>query len=175
MKNFIFVLFVLGCVETVHAQYQVTDNGSAVQFKIKNLGFGVAGSFTGLDGKIQFDLNKMPEASFDVSVDANSINTGINMRDDHLRKESYFDVTKFPRIKIVSTKITNQAKNSYLFSGKLTIKNRTKDISFPFTAEPQDGGYIFKGSFKMNRKDFDIGGSSTISDQLEVTLNVYAK
>lgn len=175
MKKFVFLLLISVCVETVYAQYQVTDNGSAVQFKIKNLGFGVTGSFTGLDGKIQFDPNKMPEASFDVSVDANAINTGIDMRDDHLRKESYFDVTKYPRIKIVSTKITSEAKNRFLFSGKLTIKNRTKEISFPFTAEPHDGGYIFKGSFRMNRKDFDIGGSSTISDQLEVTLNVYAK
>jgi hypothetical protein len=34
---------------------------------------------------------------------------------------------------------------------------------------------LFKGSFKLNRRDFDIGGSSTIANQLTVSLSVFAK
>ncbi|MBS1598839.1 MAG: YceI family protein [Bacteroidetes bacterium] len=175
MNRFVFLILISISSTFANAQYQVADNGSSVQFKIKNLGFGVSGSFGGLQGKILFDPGKLEDAVFDVSIDANSVNTGIDMRDDHLRKESYFDVTKYPRIRIVSTKITNTGKNNFLFSGKLTIKNQTKDISFPFTVEQVSAGYLFKGSFKVKRKDFGVGGNSTISDELEVSLNVNAK
>jgi polyisoprenoid-binding protein YceI len=158
------------------AQYKPSDRGSSVQFKIKNLGFNVNGSFSGLDGNIQFDPNDLATSNINVSIDANTINTDNNMRDNHLRNDSYFDVKNYPRIHFTSTKITPSNKNGTLFIfGKLTIKNQTKDISFPFTATPSDDGYLFKGTFKINRKDFGVGGSSTISDELEISLEILSK
>jgi polyisoprenoid-binding protein YceI len=147
-----------------------------VQFKIRNLGFNVNGSFSGLDGNIQFDPNNLTAANFDVSIDANTVNTDNNMRDNHLRNETYFDVKNYPRIHFVSTKITTSNKTGILFIfGKLTIKNQTKEISFPFTTTPINEGFLFKGTFKINRKDFGVGGSSTISDDLEVSLSILSK
>src|SRR5450432_270340 len=91
-------------------KYKPEDQGSSVQFKIRNLGFNVNGSFSGLDGNIQFDPNNLAASNFDVSVDANTINTDNNMRDNHLRKDTYFDVKNYPRIRFVSTKITTSNK-----------------------------------------------------------------
>ncbi|HXB30313.1 MAG TPA: YceI family protein [Puia sp.] len=157
-------------------QYKPEDQGSSVQFKIKNLGFNVNGSFSGLDGSIQFDPSNLAVSNFDVSVDANTVNTDNNMRDNHLRKDTYFDVKNYPRIRFVSTKVTASNKAGILFMfGKLTIKNQTKDISFPFTATLSNEGYLFNGTFKINRKDFGVGGTSTISDELEVSLNISSK
>jgi polyisoprenoid-binding protein YceI len=157
-------------------RYKPEDQGSSIQFKIKNLGFNVNGSFSGLDGNIQFDPNNLTASNFDVSIDANTVNTDNNMRDNHLRNETYFDVKNYPRIHFVSTKITTSNKTGILFIfGKLTIKNQTKEISFPFTATPSNEGYLFKGTFKINRKDFGVGGTSTISDDLEVSLNILSK
>ncbi len=62
-----------------------------------------------------------------------------------------------------------------MITGKLTIKKQTRIISFPFTATQANDGFLFKGTFKINRKDFDIGGTSTIADNLEVALNILAK
>jgi len=135
----------------------------------------VPGSFTGLSGTIRFDPSRPADAAFDVTVDANTINTDNSMRDDHLRASSYFDVERFPRITLTSGKIVVQKRGTYLFSGGLTIKGHTKDISFPFTVTEIDGGYRFQGSFTINRRDFEVGGFSTISDQLEVSLDVTAK
>ncbi len=174
-KLLLLVLFCFPAVKT-DTTYRAVDSGSSVQFKIKNFGFNVSGSFTGLDGKISFDPDHSADAVFDVSIDAGSINTGIDARDNHLRGESYFDVKKFPRISLQSTKISGDPKkNSFVFSGKLKIKNTTRDISFPFAAEQVSGGYLFKGSFKINRKDFDIGGTSTISNEVDIILSVVAK
>jgi polyisoprenoid-binding protein YceI len=158
------------------AQYKPVGNGSSVLFKIKNFGFNVSGSFTGLLGKIMFDPEKMADAVFDVSVDVNSVNTDNEMRDDHLRKFTYLNAKDYPRIRLLSTKITTTGKKgTFLFLGQLTIRNHTKEVSFPFTAEASGGGYLFKGVFTVNRRDFEVGGTSTISDNLEVSLNVLAR
>lgn len=152
------------------------DNESNVQFRIKNFGFNVTGTFTGLQGKIEFDPNNLASSSFDVTIDAKTINTGIDMRDNHLRKSDYFDVENYPHIKFASVKISPGNKSGTLFIfGKLTIKDVTKDISFPFTARPVENGYQFNGEFKINRREFKVGGGSTVSDNLTVILSVVAK
>jgi polyisoprenoid-binding protein YceI len=153
-----------------------TDNESSVKFKIKNFGFNVTGSFTGLAGTIDFDPNNLAACHFDVTINAKTINTGVDMRDNHLRKSEYFDVENYPQIKFVSVRISPSNKSGTLFIfGKLTIKNTTRDISFPFKATPVENGYRFDGEFKINRRDYKVGGGSTASDNLTVMLSVVAK
>ena len=153
-----------------------TDNGSAITFEIKNFGLNSKGSFSGLKGKILFDPKDPRTASFDVSVDAATINTDNDMRDSHLKKEEYFDVANYPQIRFASTAITPSDKSGhYTITGKLTIKNTTKELSWPFIAAPMGNDYIFSGTFKINRKDFGVGGSNTISNSLTVAVSVLAK
>jgi polyisoprenoid-binding protein YceI len=177
MKFFLGVLFLLMTTQVAWAQtYKPANEGSSVAFEIKNFGFNSKGSFGGLDGTIDWNPMDPGKATFDVSVGAATVNTDNNMRDEHLKKEAYFDTEKYPRIRMVSTTVTGPDKSGhYTFNGKLTIKNTTKDISFPFIATPMADDYIFKGEFTINRKDFDVGGSSTIANSLTVTLTVLAK
>jgi len=173
MKKIILSLLIATTGNLAIAQYKPVDNRSAIQFKIKNFGINTGGVFTGLEGKIRFDTNHLDDANFDVSIDANSVNTGNEMRDNHLRDDPYFDVKNYPRIHFVSVKVTPSDKPGVLLiSGKLTIKNQTKDISFPFTATAMNDGYLFKGVFSINRKDFGVGGTSVISNNLEVDLSI---
>lgn len=176
MKKLLFLLVVVVSWETGRAQYRPVDQGSTTQFTVQNFGFDVTGSFTGLRGTIVFDPANSANAHFDVDIDAKTINTDNSLRDSHLREESYFDVAKHPVIRLTSTKIAaTDKKEIFLFTGKLTIKNTTKDIAFPFQVAQSGDGYVFRGSFKIKRKDFDVGGTSTISDELEVRLNIVAK
>ncbi len=176
MKKIIIVTVLAALGKLASAQYQPVNDGSVVQFTIRNFGFNVTGLLTGLTGQIRFNSQHPEESGFDVSINAASVNTDNNMRDDHLRKAAYFNTEKYPLIRLVSGKVTPSGKNGgLLFTGKLTIKDHTKDLSFPFTWEAAGGGYRFKGAFTINRKDFDIGGTSTISDKLDVTLDVIAK
>jgi polyisoprenoid-binding protein YceI len=157
-------------------EYKPVDEGSSVSFMIKNLGFNSKGVFTGLEGKIIFDPKDPAKASFDVSVSAASVNTDNSSRDGHLKKESYFDVEKYPRIRFVSTSLSAPDKSGhYTLSGKLTIKSTTKDIYFSCIATPMGNDYIFKGDFTINRRDFDVGGSSTLSNSVTISLVVLAK
>jgi len=176
MKQFIGALSAVLLSTVLSAQnYKPTDQGSTIEFVIKNFGINTKGSFSGLDGHIHFDPADPAKANFDVSIDAASINTDNNMRDGHLKKDSYFDVEKYPRIRIISTAVTIDNTGKGGFTGKLTIRETTKDISFPFTAINMGEDYIFKGSFTINRKDFGIGGTSTIGNSCTINLTVLAK
>jgi polyisoprenoid-binding protein YceI len=176
MKHFIvYCLIQLLTVVVVGQQYKATDEGSSIKFRIKNFGLETGGSFTGLDGTISFDPNDLTKDSIDLSVDAGTINTDNNMRDNHLKKEDYFDVQNYPRIRFVSTRVTVDNNAHFTVTGKLTIKNTTQEISIPFTATPKNEGYIFTGEFRINRKDFKVGGSSTISNGLTVQFSIFAK
>src|ERR1700734_2671719 len=145
-KILLFYLIAIDSGSVTGQQYIPVDTGSKINFKIKNLGFNSGGSFSGLKGSILFDPGDLSKSRFDVTVEANSVNTDNDMRDSHLREESYFDVKNYPLIRFVSSKVTLSTKKGVLFIfGKLTIKNKTEDISFPFTATPSGGGYIFEG------------------------------
>jgi len=176
MKKIVLSIIIVLTGAMAIAQYKPVDNGSSIQFKIKNFGINTEGSFTGLQGNVIFHINHLNEANFDVSIDANTVNTDNEMRDNHLRNDTYFDIKNYPRIHFVSTKVTPSTKAGVLFIfGKLTIKIQTKDISFPFTATATNDGYLFKGSFTINRRDFGVGGASIISDNLDVELSILAK
>jgi polyisoprenoid-binding protein YceI len=173
-KSILFILTVF-ISSGVFAQYKPAEQGSSVNFTIKNLGFGVDGTFKGLQGDITFDPATPSAAAFDVTLDASTVNTDNSLRDGHLKGESYFDVKNYPRIHFVSTKVSGGKNGVYDITGKLTIKKTTRVVSFPFSATPATDGFLFKGTFSINRKDYDVGGTSTISDNLEVSLNILAK
>lgn len=126
MKNIAGTLILLIFAIKLSAQsYIPVDQNSKVTFTIKNFGFNVGGSFSGLKGSIRFDPAEINKAYFDVTVDANTINTDNNMRDNHLREESYFDVKNHPLIRFESTKITESNRKGTLFIfGKLTLKKQ---------------------------------------------------
>jgi len=157
------------------AQLRADSSRSSVIFKVKNFGINVEGVFKGLEGTISFEPTHPERTSFKASVHVNSINTGNDLRDSHLRKESYFDSEHYPRMFFESTRIaaTNK-KDNWILTGKLIIKEHTREISFPFVAEETAYGYIFKANFSINRREFGVGGASIISDNVDITLNVVA-
>lgn len=172
------LLLILISLAASHQQHPLlpTDQGSVIQFKIRNLGLSVTGTFRGLKGTIGFDPSDLAKARFEASVDAASINTGIALRNEHLRGKDYFDVKNYPRIQLVSTQIkSGSGEGEYLFYGTLTIKNVSRSVMFPFRAKKQGEGFIFEGQFRLNRRDYGVGGSSlSLSDQLTVQLTVTA-
>lgn len=157
-------------------QFMPVDQGSTVEFVISNFGFDVTGKLNGLNGTVLFDEKNLSASSFAVTVNAASIDTDNSARDKHLRGNDYFDVKTYPQIRIQSVKIAKSATPGYyVIFAKLTIKETTKDISFPFMVTPEAGAYRFKGEFNIKRRDFGVGGKNTISNDLKVKLNVLTK
>ncbi len=176
IKIRIFSLLVVLSMNVSAQTYQPVENGSTVKFVIDNLGFSVTGSFTGITGTIIFNNENLTASSFIVSINPTTVNTGNNTRDKHLRGDDYFSVKKYATIKIISTKIAKSVTpGNFVFFGKLTIKDKTVDISFPFKVSSEQNGDRFIGEFKMKRRDFGVGGRSTVSNELLVKINVLTK
>jgi polyisoprenoid-binding protein YceI len=173
------VALVAGIVGFIAAQaqsYIPVDDSSKVSFTIKNLGINVKGSFTGLQGHITFDANHPESSSFDVYIDAASVNTGNNARDNHLREEVFLDVKNHPHIKFVSVKVEPAKKaGTFFMQGTLTIKGIALPLSFPFTVTPTADGYWLEGEFDTRRKPYRVGRTSTVSDKLTASLRVLVK
>ena len=146
---------------------------SSITFKIKNAGLTVDGSFNNLVADIKFDQLKPEEGNIKATIDSKSINTGNDMRDGHLSKPEYFDVVKFPKITLQSTKISRTGPITYNGTFNLTMKGVSKEIIIPFTFIKIPEKTEFKGTFKINRRDYGVGGSSmTMADELTVTILV---
>jgi polyisoprenoid-binding protein YceI len=152
------------------ANFSPVDSQDAVTFVIKNFGINTKGSLNGLKGTIKWDAANPSASEINATVDVKTLNTGIEMRDKDLKEGTYFDYDKYKTISFVSTAVT--ATN---ITGNLTIKGVTKSISFPITVTPAGKGYLFEGSFTINRLDYGVGGGSMVlSDKVAVTLKVQA-
>jgi len=163
--SFLFLIPILFSGE----QWKVKS--SSISFKIKNAGLTVNGTFSGLETAIDFNPLKPEDANIKASISANTINTGIEMRDNHLKKPEYFDVEKFPKITIQSTKIEKTGPISFLGTFKLNLKGTIKEIKIPFNFLKLADKTELKGSFSINRTDYKVGGNSfTLSDN--VTVNI---
>lgn len=173
MKRILCSLLLTWISCTAIAQSVVSDP-KAVTFKIRNFGLWVEGSFNGLNGEIRFDPLNPANALFEVTLDANSIETGLDLRNKHLRKEEYLDVKRYPQIRFTSSSVVKGNKhNGWIVTGQLTIKKVTKEITFPFLFETKDDHSLFSGEFMINRRDFGVGGKSfSMADELSVILKV---
>ena len=178
LKNvLIFTLFI--ATNTSAQKYKPVDAGSKVHFVIKNFGIATGGDLSGTQGEIDFSPNNLAACRFDVTVAVATVNTDNEMRDKSLVSDEYFDVTKYPSLRLVSTKIgkTNKTDSGfYYFTGNLTIKGVTKEISFPFQAKKTENEYVFTGNFDIDRTQFGVGDKSMVlSNKVAVSLRVAAK
>src|SRR5262245_58228335 len=106
-----------------------TGNQGGVQFN---------GRFDKFSPDIKFDPQDLAGSHFDVKIDLASVNTGDMERDDAIRSDDLFAVKKWPAGRYVTDKITAKGGNSYTATGKLTLRNLTRDVPISFTFETKD-------------------------------------
>lgn len=155
---------------------QVIDYAnSSISFKIKNAGIGVDGKFATYTATVKFDPVNLALAEFEGKIKTTSISTGINGRDNHLRKEEFFNVDKYPEINFRSTTIKKQGLG-YVIVGKLTIKDVTKDVSLPLAITKTGAVEVYQANLTINRLDFHVGEDSwTMSDDVVITIKITTK
>jgi len=174
---FLNLPLVLGLLFALPAQSQeltLVPGSAQVAFRIKNAGFWVDGQLEGLQVAGTFRPDQPEKSRLQASVEAASIQTGINARDEHLKQEKYLHVAQYPRMRIESRRIAGKGSD-WTLEGDLTIKGTTQPIRIPFDLIPSERGYTLKGSFSINRLDFDVGGKSlllgnTVEVDIQCTL-----
>ena len=166
----IFLLAIFSGLAFTYISKQ-TVSKSAVTFQIKNLGINVGGSFSGLKADINFDPEHLETSSIEASVQANTVNTDNETRDNHLKSDSYFDAEKYPEIKMKSVSFKHNSGNNYTGTFNLTIKDKTNQVQVPFTYTENNNDGEFKGTLKIKRSDYGIGGKSLVMAN-DVTISI---
>jgi polyisoprenoid-binding protein YceI len=175
MKRLSWILLLVGITAAAGDPGQEVKSHKT-SFKIKNAGITVDGSFSDLQADIKFDPKNLDKSVLNASVGVASINTGIKKRDKDLQMRKYFNVEKYPRIKMISKKIQHIEKNKYKGTFDLTIKGVTKQLEIPFTYIGKENEGTFSAEFTVNRRDFGVGSNSLIlSDEATVSIEVVVK
>ena len=137
---------------------------SEVEFKVKHMMISnVSGEFKKFDATVETEGDDFMTAKATFTVDIDSIDTGTEQRDGHLKSVDFFDAANFPQLKFVTTKYDNVDNDgSYEVYGDLTIRGITKNVKL----DAEFGGVIKDpwGSTragititgKINRKDFGL-------------------
>lgn len=143
--------------------WSVDPMHSSVNFNIKHMGISfVQGRFDKFDGTVVTPGAGLDNAKFSFSVQTESINTGVEPRDKHLKSADFFDAEKFPEMKFESASIVKGKNNSYTLKGKLTIKDVTKEVNIPMifggVIKNKQGKEIagLQAKFSVNRIDYNI-------------------
>jgi polyisoprenoid-binding protein YceI len=175
-KRQIITKSILMAVLVFAANWTVDTAKAKVLFSVKGPFGTVNGSFTGLEASIHFDPNDLTGSMVQASIDAKTVNSGVGMRNHHLRsEEQYLNTDKFPRITFKSRKIEKSA-GGFKAIGDLTLKGITKPVDIAFTFTPNGNTGVFKGEFSIKRGDFNLGKpGGSIGEIITLHLEVPAK
>ncbi len=168
MKHIFIWILALLSAQASFAQPTINSANSLVKFEISNWSVKtVEGTFRGMKGTFNLNTNDLANSHFNVCIDAATINTKNEQRDEHLKTDDFFEVEKYPSICFKSTSITKSAKG-YITTGTLTMHGVSKNVSIPFTYANK----IFTGTLQINRVDFGVGSDGGFVVGEDVALEI---
>ena len=145
------------------ATWTLDSAHSELEFKVRHMMIStVKGQFKTFEINLQNDSEDISQATVEVKIDVDSIDTKNEQRDQHLKSGDFFDAATHPSITFKSTAIQTVDDESFKVTGDLTVKDITKpitlDVEFGGLAKDPWGndkvGYTVTG--KLNRTDFGL-------------------
>jgi polyisoprenoid-binding protein YceI len=168
--------------------YVIDPVHSIIGFSIRHLEINwVEGRFKNFLGVIHFDEKDATRSTVEFSAQVDSIDTGVEPRNKHLRTADFFDVEKYPEMTFKSTSVESKGKSGYVLKGDLTLKGVTKQVTLPFTitgAVKDPWGntrFGIEAHTKINRRDFGVnygnalpGGGFDVGNEVTINLQLEA-
>lgn len=163
--------------------YTLDKTHSFVEFRYNHMGFSnPSGKFVA-NGTVYYESNNLAKSKADINIDLSSLTTGVAGLDRHLQSADFFDTSKYPTAKFVSTKITPIDKNHFSMLGNLTVHGVTKPVTLQVLQNGQGIspvsqrytlGYSATGVIK--RSDFGIAAYvPAVSDDIMLTIEIEAR
>ena len=159
--------------------WKVDKAHSKLTFTTTHLGISdVAGLFKDFDVTVNSSKPDFSDAVFELTTNVSSIDTEVEMRDNHLKSADFFDAEKHPTMTFKSTAIKPAGKDRYKLTGNLTMLGVTKPVTMdlwyrgtvenPMSKAPTAG---FQLTGKLKRSDFNLGPkfpTAMISDEVQI-------
>jgi len=172
--------------QTTKSVWKIDAAHSQVEFSAKHMMFTtVRGRFQQFDAEIDWNEQDFTRSSVTANIKADSIFTGEERRDAHLRSGDFFLVEEHPEISFKSTRIEGAGDDEYKVYGDLTIRGVTKEVELSTTYEGRGvnpwGQEVaaFEARTSINRKDYDLNwnvaleaGGVLVGDVIKIELHI---
>jgi polyisoprenoid-binding protein YceI len=181
MKKLFSILIIAFFSTAIFAQtkWNADLNHSKLTFSVTHMGISdVDGLFNKFEASAIANKADFSDAVFELSVEVPSINTQVEMRDNHLRSADFFEVEKYPSMTFKSTSITKVSKDKYKLNGNLTLRGITKPVTMDLwyrgtnvdaKTNKSTAGFQLTGIIK--RSDFNVGPkfpAPMLSDEVKI-------
>lgn len=160
--------------------WQIDPNHSSAQFSVRHLGVStVRGAFTKVSGSAKHDPTDPSKTSLDASIDASSVDTRVEMRDNDLRSPNFLEVQKYPTITFHSKQTKAAGAGKLQITGDLTIHGVTKEVvldvdgpSAPIKDPWGNQRIGASAATKIKRQDFGVNGApGVVGDEITITID----
>jgi polyisoprenoid-binding protein YceI len=168
-------------------RYDFDTSHTYIGFNVRHLAVtNVKGKFTRFSGHITLDESDVTRSTVHVTIDAGSIDTSNQRRDDHLRSGDFFEVERFPNLTFVGRRVERSGDDLVLV-GDLTIRDVTKEVRMPFEltgpVTTSNGQKLLgaEGSLRVNRFDYGLRWNrlteavQVVGDEVRIELHVEAR
>jgi polyisoprenoid-binding protein YceI len=166
--------------------WKIDHAHSHIEFKIKHLVVTtLGGHFNKFDATAETSNDDFTDAKITFEADIDSITTGNEQRDGHLKSDDFFNAATYPKLTFVSTSLKKIDTENYKLTGNLTIRDKTLpvslDVVYGGTTKNAYGHTIagFELNGKINRKDFGLkwsftteAGNVVVSDEVRLVIGV---
>jgi polyisoprenoid-binding protein YceI len=167
--------------------FAIDKTHSEVSFRVRHLVTRVRGRFTDYDAEIRVVPGSPSDSSVEFKIRADSVDTDLPDRDQHLRSADFFDAEKHPEITFVSSRIRQIGEDRYDVTGRLTLRGVTREMTLPvtylgFVVDPWGNEKAgFETEVVLNRKDFGMvwnaaldNGGVVLGDKVTVSIALEA-
>ncbi len=165
--------------------WTIDKDHTTVSFKIRHLFSKVQGEFKAFEGTFDYEPGKPGLWKTSATIQAASIDTNVEQRDNHLRSKDFFEVETYPTITFVSTGVRGASQTSAKLDGTLTIHGVSQPVVFDLQIHgvgKDPWGNVrsgFTATTTINRKDFGLTwnqaletGQLLVGEEVEITLEV---
>lgn len=159
--------------------YSVDPTHGYINLGYSHLGFSRPTiRVTGFQADLTFDADKVENSKVNVSMEANSLDSGVEEFDGHLYGDKWFDVAKFPSITFVSTGVKDNGDGALAITGDLTIKGVTKPVTMDAKLNKAGVNPIkkiaalgFSATAAIKRSEWGLGEfAPMVSDAVEISI-----
>ena len=171
-------LLALACgVQAVPLKTDAADSKVIAVFKQMNV--PVEAPFKKFSAQIDYDAAKPNLARASMEIDTASLDVGDPDVNKEAAKKEWFNAAQFPKATFVSSGITANGPGKLTVAGKLSIKGRSANVSFPMTVKSTGGKHLFEGTLPIRRLGFLVGegewkDTSIVADEILIKFRVSA-
>ena len=152
---------------------------SSVAAVFKQMNVPVEAKFKKFSAQVDYDAARPENGKASVDIDTASLDLGDAEMNKEVAKKDWFNSAQFPKATFTSSSIKPNGAGKLTVAGKLAIKGKTLDVSFPLSVKAEGGKQVFEGTLPIKRLAFNIGegewkDTSMVADDVVIKFRVTA-